>query len=284
MPLSIPPSKEPIFLRDGKVNPIWLLWFNELRKSLNNAATNIDNPNEDNFVAMDVNGDMQDSGFDHTSFVKVDGTQDIVQTGEWSVGGAVNKSTFEADGTLKFEGDATVWNDKMVSLSGAKIPAANAPNWAKITDDGAGSTGVFGWHFDDSEYIEFHIQMPHDWKEGSRIYPHVHFECTSDVDPTDKFDLELEYFWVDINVDRPANTTLVNRECETGVNTDTMHQIVGIPAAGIDGTGHTISSVLMCRLERVAAGADNYADQIIFKSVDIHYEVDTAGSRQALSK
>lgn len=200
------------------------------------------------------------------------------------VGDVTNYTKIETDGTIEFNGDATVWDDLRVSLSSARIPAANAPNWAKVTDDGAASTGVFAWHFDDGEYIEFHVQMPHGWKVGSTIYPHIHFECTSDVDPTDKFDIELEYFWVDINEDRPANTTLINQECETGVDTDTMHQIVNIPSAGISGVGHTLSSILICRLERIAAASDNYADQIIIYDFDIHYEIDTVGSRQITSK
>lgn len=183
-------------------------------------------------------------------------------------------------------GDSTDWDDFVVELSSARVPTSNAPNWAQVTDDGGtpASTGVFAYHFDDGEYIEFHIQMPHAWKEGSTIYPHVHFECTSDVDPTDKFDLELEYIWVDVGEDRAANSTLVNRECETGVNTDTQHQIVNVPENGIDGTGHTISSILICRLERIAAASDNYAGQIIIYDIDVHYEIDTVGSRDVIVK
>ena len=43
--------------------------------------------------------------------------------------------------------------------------------------------------------------MPHRWKEGTDIYPHIHFMCTSDVDPSDNFGIEFEYTWCDIDED-----------------------------------------------------------------------------------
>ncbi|KKK68933.1 hypothetical protein LCGC14_2939070, partial [marine sediment metagenome] len=57
-----------------------------------------------------------------------------------------------------------------------------------------------------------------------------------------------------------------------------------VTAAGIDGTGHTISSILLCRIKRVAAGSDNYAGGIAILDFDVHYEIDTVGSRQEIIK
>ena len=108
--------------------------------------------------------------------------------------------------------------------------------------------------------------------------------CTSDVSPTDEFGIEFEYAWADIGEDFPANSTLVTIDHETGVNTDNMHQLTNLTASGIDGTGHTISSVLMCRIKRVAADSNDYADGIAILDFDIHYEVDTVGSRTVTAK
>ena len=63
-----------------------------------------------------------------------------------------------------------------------------------------------------------------------------------------------------------------------------MHQLGNIPAAGIDGSGHTISSVLLCRIKRVAADTDNYAGGVAILDFDVHYEIDTVGSREILTK
>jgi len=46
-------------------SPIVRAWFEDLYRS---AATQVDSPTVDNFVSLDANGNMQDSGYDATSF------------------------------------------------------------------------------------------------------------------------------------------------------------------------------------------------------------------------
>ena len=55
--------------------------------------------------------------------------------------------------------------------------------------------------------------------------------------------------------------------------------------AGIDGTGKTLSSILSIKLSRIGGAlADDYDDDALLKEFDIHYEVDTVGSRAESSK
>jgi hypothetical protein len=185
-----------------------------------------------------------------------------------------------------YAGDQTVWDDLRVSLSSARVPAASFPNYAKTHDDGEGSpsVGVYAYHFDDGEYIFFSVQMPHAWKEGSTIYPHIHFMCTTDVSPADNFGIGLEYLWTDIDDDAAATTSAVEIDISTGVNSQWQHQIANLSATGIAGTGKGLSSILQCRLYRQAAVADNYADQVVITDFDIHYEKDTHGSRGIVTK
>ena len=205
--------------------------------------------------------------------------------GTAAIGDGTNQTVVESDGTVKFEGTATVWDDYVVPLGPNNWNgASNNPVLTKLFDDGAGSTGVYGYVYTNDDESLVTVQMPHRWKEGSTIYPHIHFMCTSDVSPTDEFGIEFEYAWADIGEDFPANSTLVTIDHETGVNTDNMHQLTNLTASGIDGTGHTISSVLMCRIKRVAADSNDYADGIAILDFDIHYEVDTVGSRTVTAK
>lgn len=185
---------------------------------------------------------------------------------------------------VAYSGDRTVFEDLRVSLVTAKVPASSAPDFEQVNDDGSGSTGVFGYHFADTEYIFFTVQLPHAYKEGSTIYPHIHFQTTSDVDPADNFGIGLEYQWTDVNEDEAANTTSIEIEISTGVDSLGKHQVADLATSGIDGTDKKISSVLLCRLYRLAAVGDNYADDVIITDFDIHYEKDTHGSREIWTK
>ena len=176
------------------------------------------------------------------------------------------------------------WDDLRVDLSTAKtVGSSNLPVFTKLKDDGAGSAGVYAWAFGDGDQIFFTVQMPHGWKVGSTIYPHAHWMPLTDVSPADNVKLTLEYSWVDIDEDM-GNTTIYSREASTGENNAYRHMLTEFRAAGLDGTGHTLSSVLVCRVLRQAADTDNYAGDIAILDVDFHYELDTIGSRTASAK
>jgi hypothetical protein len=53
----------------------------------------------------------------------------------------------------------------------------------------------------------------------------------------------------------------------------------------IAGTGQGISSMLVCRLHRDAGkGADTLAAAVAFLEFDVHFEIDTLGSRTPTAK
>ena len=182
--------------------------------------------------------------------------------------------------------DAVVWDDYVTPLGPNNWNgASNNPTLTKLFDDAGGtSQGVYAYVWSDGDEALITVQLPHRWKEGTAIYPHIHFKATSDVSPADNFGIEFEYTWADQTEDFPANSILSTIDIPTGINTDDMHQLVNVTAAGIDGTGHLISSVLLCRLKRIAAGSENYAGGIAILDFDVHFEIDTLGSRQLLIK
>lgn len=175
----------------------------------------------------------------------------------------------------------TVWDDYVTPLNKATFGgAANDPTLTKLFDDVAGTSGgVWGLVFADGNEVIITAQMPHKWKEGTTIEPHIHFMCLTDVDPSDNFGLEFEYTWTNIDEDFPADSILSTIDIPTGVNTQYMHQISDVASSGLDGTGKKISSILLCRIKRVAATGDNYAGGVAILDFDIHYEINTIGSR-----
>ena len=177
------------------------------------------------------------------------------------------------EGHLTLEGDATVWDDHLVPLTTTKLAGVRDPDYAKVIDDGAGSTGVRAFFFDKNleEEADFIAQFPHKWKEGSTIYPHMHW-LPSDVD-TGVVRWGLEYTWASIGATF-GNTTLITGDgAGTGTALDHIFTEIG---SGIDATGKTHSSILLGRVYR-DAGADNYNADAIGLEIDFHIEINQIG-------
>jgi hypothetical protein len=189
-----------------------------------------------------------------------------------SDGGTTNYSAFESDGTLEFNGTATVFDDLRIPGLSVKL-GASAPDLAAFL--GAGNLLVL--RFDGgatTEQVYFTVQLPHSYKEGSNITPHVHWSAVDGN--AGNVHWQLEYTWQNIDGTFPAVTTITATDATSGTAWD--HQKAAFSA--ITGTGKTISSMLVCRLFRDPTdGADTYGSDAAFLEFDFHFELDTVGSR-----
>jgi len=188
----------------------------------------------------------------------------------------VNNTKFEADGTLVFEGTAEVWDDLRVSLDKGSSSASLEYIW--------GSSGPQIWYFRNNEGLEmmsFVVQLPHSWKEGTTIYPHVHW--LPKVSKTGNVEWNLDYSWQNYDPTTPlvfpsyTTSTVV----ATGPFVANTHRITSLTGGtGLDGSGKKISSILICRIWRNSSNsADTYTDDAGLLSLDFHYQIDTVGSR-----
>jgi hypothetical protein len=205
----------------------------------------------------------------------------LLNDGTTRIGTTANYSEFEADGTLEFVGDATVWDDLRVPISSIKRLGFTDPAWVQFKDDGAGSTGVYALAFDSGtdEEVFFTAQIPHSYDEGTDIYPHVHW--TPSDGNAGNVVWGLEYTWQNIN-GTFGNTTIITVTDSTDA-TDRKHLYAAF--AAINGAGMTISSILVCRLFRDANNAaDTYGSDAFLLEVDFHYQIDTVGSRTETTK
>jgi len=173
------------------------------------------------------------------------------------------------------------WDDLRTPANAIKITGAlNLPVWDVFLPNPGPGTQLL-W-FDNSDQVFFNIQMPHDWWEGTTIYPHVHWVPVNGA--AGNVVWYFEYTWANIDAVFPATTTVDFLDAAAG--TANTHQIATHSIAGaqvsIAGTGHTISSMLVCRLYRDAGGPapapDTYKALAGLLEFDIHYQKDSFGS------
>jgi len=185
-----------------------------------------------------------------------------------------NYTEVEPDGTVKFVGDATVWEDMRAPATAINPPGQESdPDWDNTNG---------GWLFDADgiEILWIVLQVPHAYKEGSAIYPHVHWQPTS----TNGGDVlwRIDYKWTNIDATDAGSATPLEITPTAG-GTALKHQQDSF--AAIDGTGKTISSIISVKLSRMGNDDDDtYTGDALLKEFDIHYQIDTVGSRSELVK
>ena len=189
-----------------------------------------------------------------------------------------NYTSFESDGTVVFNGDATVWED--VNIGPLSLGSGNTkPGTVQILGTGGAATGVYTLGFDVNEEVSGIIEVPHCYKEGSDFQFHVHWSGNSAPSGIDYVKWQLEYFIVGENAVIPAAQTITVESAY-----DTQYERITSSFALIDGTGVGMGSQFGFTLKRIAAAGDAYSGDAVAHTIGIHFEQDTVGSRGIISK
>lgn len=191
----------------------------------------------------------------------------------WNSG--ANYSEFEADGTLKFNGDATVWKDIKFPMAPPKTTGAGNPTLTTYNGN------MRGYSFAVGDAHDFDPQeMDHDAKVGSTATWHIHWLSRSN-DGTDRtVKWELEYDVEPSSGAVPASTTadveiiVASGSAVNTVERDNITTFV-IPA---------IARLAGARISRVASSGTEPSVDPIVRAIHFHYEIDTIGSRGILTK
>jgi len=198
----------------------------------------------------------------------------------------------EADGTIRSDGPATTWDDLMVFPDATTKSGSNVPTWTKFGGNGS-SQGVFLWLFDPNteQELYFCVQIPHSYKIGSTLQPHVHWTTTTGTPSGTNVVWGLEYTIMKIGGNFSTTTTILTANSVisqvgtlTGVGQHLITQFSGI-ASGASPNNIDISTIIICRLFRKAADTnDTFASPVALLGFDLHYEKDTQGSRDPYTK
>ena len=191
-----------------------------------------------------------------------------------------SNASFASDGTFTLSGAATAFNDLVVNPAIGKL-GATAPEWVDF------NTTFSALAFDAArdEFVTFTIQMPHDYKEGSDIYAHVHWTSQTAAG-TNRVTWKLDYAWANLSSALTTTGNLSASEITTGAaHSMIAYEHVITPLGTISGTGKTLSSIITCRLTRVGSGgSDSYGADADLLSFDLHYEADAFGSSSEYTK
>ena len=194
-------------------------------------------------------------------------------------GGGADYSTFEADGTLVFNGAATVWQDIdfpiIIRTTGPNIPAL-------VTLQG--NIPAPQWAINDHNPCEAQ-ELIHGWKEGSQSQWHVHV-VTNGLDATDRWlNWEVEWFWGRTGGALSATTTTTT-ECLIPANTPTKTPLI-FEISRPTLTGAKIGDHVWARLRRIATttpGRTAPTGNPWCSMLQMHVECDTVASRNMTSK
>ena len=197
---------------------------------------------------------------------------------EWKVASTNNSSS-----------SSEVWDDLLVHPDATTKGGSKAPAWggksANAFKNNSGSQGVFLWMFSatQEQVVYFTVQMPHAYKVGSDLFPHVHWTSATGTPSGSNVVWGLEYTVVVIGGNFPSTTTLTSNSVVATPSGIGQHNIT--PLGKINGAGIEISTILVCRLYRAPDDSrDTFGDEVGLLSMDFHYQIDALGSRTEYTK
>ena len=173
------------------------------------------------------------------------------------------------------------WKSNRVSPLSSKVGGSRDPDFAKFSDDGSGSQGVFLYHFDDTTEEELYVdvQANPDYKEDTAFYIQIWWIPKSNGGVGEKVSWGVEF-----NIAEPGgvfgNTTLFysNIPLPNGdlIANRLYYTEIAIPAFTV-----SVGASSAARIFRDATGAgeiDDYTDDAMLISVEVKYEIDALGS------
>lgn len=156
-----------------------------------------------------------------------------------------------------------LWEDLRFPVGQTKVGALGKPDY-DYTENGL----LFPQN-DTGEVIYIVAQMPHSYKLGSPLGPHLHFIQTSALVPVFK----MKYRWYDRGAEVSTFATVTSTGGTFPYTAGAIHQRLLFPEILPGATGlSSILDIQIWRDDNVVAG------DVLVKEFDIHYQRDTLGS------
>ncbi|MBI9040117.1 hypothetical protein [Lutibacter sp.] len=240
----------------------------------------------------DPNGDEINFTTRNVQRMKIDANGVIIM-GD-STASNKNYTKITTDGSLSYVGEATRWDDLKVPVNSVKIKnITEGATWEQFIS-GSGLSLLFFKEQTDANKVSdvvFTVQMPHAWKQGTAIYPHVHW-TVDDAVGDKRVSWGLEYVWVNVGQQFNTSPSIVygnGLATPNGTLIEAREHVI-TPLTSIisttNGPAGTLSSMLVCRLFRNSSVSadDTYTGSVGLLEIDFHYQIDSDGSNTEYGK
>jgi hypothetical protein len=167
----------------------------------------------------------------------------------------------------------TAWDDLRFPAQ-AINPAGAASDPQRST-----TTGLLEFSGSADNVIMGVAQMPHAWKYGTAISPHLHLRFPTSTATNTRW--KLEYDIADVNGNfTNASGTFTDGGTITIANPQNVNKHVIADFTDIVMTGYGLSTIVLWKISRLASSdaADTFTGLAQLLEFDIHYEIDKFGS------
>jgi len=193
-----------------------------------------------------------------------------------------NYAEFEADGTLKFVGNATVFDD-LQGAAYALQKGVTAPTDRLYAHGVGGGIAYPVLGFAKNDYIWMDFQTQHSMKLNTALEVHMHFVLPNTTTIGHKIVWQLDVLVSGIGGTWavPAGSPFTATHT-VAADDNTKHRYMNI--TDIPASNTTVSSVYKMKLTRIDGTATEYGSEVYVEYLDCHFEKDTIGSREEASK
>jgi hypothetical protein len=171
-----------------------------------------------------------------------------------------------------------IWKTQEATWDDITVPFTQSKQGSNLKPDfDYTNLGLLFPNNNTAEVVDVIVQFPHNRKLGTNIKPHIHFVQSSANQPVFK----MNYRWYDNGASATPNfTTLTASTFAFEYVSGSILQIVSFPE--IDGSSIVgLSSMMDIKIYRDDAVVTG---DVLVKEFDIHYQLDSNGSRSELVK
>lgn len=171
------------------------------------------------------------------------------------------------------------WNDAWATDLHVPI-GASAPD--RVLPPGI--TGIDAYGFDGNattESLSMVVELPHDFQEGTDVFPHLHWCGSSGAAGNVKWNMQYAICRFDEEMGAVVSTSFTAANPGLGANGRAVVRAGEFPAI----SGLKVNDLLRIRIFRNPGdAADTYGADAIYLQFGIHYVADQIGSAQKFSK